>query len=119
MYAPSIVEFSREHYMVDGLTIEPSDSTAVPRVQDHVYGYIQDNIYAGYAIQILLKHVQSNTYIPIEPSSSIELDVLSVPMEMMDGRESSFDPDDIVFLVKPERARSFQMASDSEAVYHG
>jgi hypothetical protein len=108
MYAPSIVEFSREHYMFDGIAIQPDESITVPRVQDHVYGYIQDNIYCGHAVQILVKHVQSGTYIPIQPSSSIELDVLSVPMRMMDGRESSFDTDDVLLLTKPEKAKTMQ-----------
>lgn len=104
---PNIHEFSDGYYLIDGLYVEPTEDVTVPRIQDHVYGDIQDSYYGQMSTPILFRHNGTKYHFRIEPSDSVCTDTIEMPFGFVEEMSIDHVPSMQQFLMaKPGHART-------------
>jgi hypothetical protein len=103
---PHIHEFSDGYYLVNGLFVEPTETTSV-RIQDHIYGQLQEQFYGSTGTPILFRHNETNCHFRIEPADSIRSDTIEMPFDIVDQMDIGPVPSEQDFLMpKPSHTET-------------
>lgn len=98
---PTIEQYSEGYHLVRGLHPEPVDDDA-PRIEDHLYGQIQDEVYESAQTPIMMRVGHEGPHLGVEPGAS-SAGTLEVPSEILENAIA--DESDPVLLTRPWHAR--------------
>lgn len=104
---PHIHNFSDGYYLVNGFYVEPVEEASSPRIQDHIYGRLQEEYYADMATPILFRHNGTKYHFRIEPSDSVRSDTIEMPHDVIEEMDVETVPVEEQFLMaKPGHAKT-------------
>lgn len=99
---PLVEPFSGGYYLINDLDLVPAD-TDVPRVDDHLYGHLQDEFYGDAQTPILFRVGRQSTHFGIEPGADVASTVLELPPAVIDRLGEAPDAEPIL-MAKPGHA---------------
>lgn len=82
---PQIFTFSSAYFLVDGLYVEVSNEIDTARINDRLYGVLQEEIYDSVQTPILFRHSVSGRHFEVDPSSEVPIGTVEVPTWLSDG----------------------------------
>lgn len=104
----SLTKFSAGYDLLSDVLITPNTGE-VPRVDDHLYGSIQDRSYKGVATPIIFRIPGQNVHFVVQPSDDVALDTLEVPPDMFESFATAGS--DEILVARPDHARQlFRLA---------
>lgn len=110
---PHIFEFSSAYHLVEGMYVEPNEDIYVPRVQDHLYAYVQEQYYEMRATPITFRHSDAKYHFEVSPSENVRIDTIEMPFEMVTDMNLDRFPDEEHFLLaKPRHAHRLRQIGD-------
>lgn len=117
---PDIQSLSNGYWLVEGFEVTPDGRLEVPVLQNHLYGYIQDEYYGSVGIPITFRHNQSEEFFAVVPDGSARIGEIRMPISMVSsmGIDPSPETTDLL-LVKPEHAKAIRTIDtdrDTEAL---
>lgn len=104
---PDIHEFSDGYYLINGFYVEPVEDASAPRIQDHIYGQLQEQYYGEMATPILFRHNGTKYHFRIEPAYGVRSDTIEMPFEVVEEMAIETVPVEEQFLMaKPGHAKT-------------
>jgi len=104
---PEIYSFSSGYCLVEGMYVQPIEDTQTPLVHDHLYAYLQDQVYGDTSTSMLLRHNDARYHFQIHPSNGTRIDTIEMPFELVDRMDLDRFPDEEQFLIaKPDHAKN-------------
>lgn len=104
---PDIHEFSDGYYLINGFYVEPVEDASSPRIQDHIYGQLQEQYYGEMATPILFRHNGTKYHFRIEPADGVRSDTIEMPFEVVEEMQVETVPVEEQFLMaKPGHAKT-------------
>lgn len=104
---PDIHNFSDGYYLVNGFYVEPTEDASSPRIQDHIYGQLQEEYYGQMSTPILFRHNGTKYHFRIEPADGVRSDTIEMPFEVVEEMSVETVPIEEQFLMaKPGHAKT-------------
>lgn len=102
---PEIFPFSNGYWLVTGFEIVSDDDVGGPLLQDHLYGYIQEEYYGNASTPITFHHLETNTNFVVEPDASPSIGTIRMKPSFIDDLGAGTSPETTeLLLAKPRQS---------------